>query len=202
MARGGRYKVPLKRRRKGLTNYYKRAKLVISGKPRLVVRRTTRHVIVQVIGAKPGGDVTYASAYSKELETKFGWKAGTKNTPAAYLVGLLAGLRAKSKGIDTAILDIGLHSPRGGARVFAAALGAIDAGLKVPMGEGVAPTEDRIRGEHIATYAKLLKEKNPEEFKARFSKYLEKGLDPEELPKHFEEVKNKILESFGAKPSA
>jgi len=70
------------------------------------------------------------------------------------------------------------------------------------MGEGVAPTEDRIRGEHIATYAKLLKEKNPEEFKARFSKYLEKGLDPEELPKHFEEVKNKILESFGAKPSA
>lgn len=197
MARGPRYKVPLKRRRLGLTNYYKRAKLVISGKPRLVVRKTARHITVQVVSAKPEGDYTHAAAYTKELETRFGWKAGTKNTPAAYLVGLLAGLRAKSKGIEEAILDIGLHRPTKGAKVFAAALGAIDAGLKVPMGEGVAPDESRIKGEHIAHYAKVLKEENPELFKKRFSKYLEKGLDPEHLPEHFEEVKARILAAFG-----
>ena len=198
MARGPRYKVPLKRRRLGVTNYYKRAKLVKSGKPRLVVRKTARHITVQVVVAKPEGDHTLASAYTKELETKFGWKAGTKNTPAAYLVGLLAGLRARQKGIEEAILDIGLHSPRRGAKVFAAAVGAIHAGLKVPMGEGIAPDESRIRGEHIATYAKLLKEQDPDLFKKRFSKYLEKGLDPENLPEHFEEVKARILEKFGA----
>jgi len=195
LARGGRYRVPLKRRRKGLTNYYKRRKLILSEKPRLVVRRTARHVIVQLIGVKPEGDVTYASAYSSELR-KFGWKAGTKNTPAAYLVGYLAGLRALSKGFKEAILDIGLHRPTKGARVFAAALGAIDAGLKIPVGEEVLPSEDRIKGAHIAEYAKLLKSKSEEEYSKFFSSYLKQGLEPENLPQHFEEVKKAIEEQF------
>ncbi len=196
MARGPRYRVPLKRRRKGLTNYYKRRKLILSGKPRLVVRITSRHIIVQVVGVKPEGDVTYASAYSKELETKFGWKAGTKNTPAAYLVGFLAGLRARQKGIEEAILDIGLYSPTSGSKVFAAAKGALDAGLKIPIGEGIIPGEDRIRGEHIANYAKLLHETDEEEYSLRFSKYLEKGLKPENITDHFLEVKDAISKSF------
>ncbi|MEM3964737.1 MAG: 50S ribosomal protein L18, partial [Thermofilaceae archaeon] len=37
MARSGRYKVPFRRRREGVTNYYKRRRLILSGKPRLVV---------------------------------------------------------------------------------------------------------------------------------------------------------------------
>ena len=197
MARSGRYRVPLKRRLKGITNYYKRAKLILSGKPRLVVRKTARHITVQVVEAKPGGDRTLAAAYSKELETSFGWKGGCKNTPAAYLVGLLVGLRAKKAGIEEAILDIGLHVPSKGAKVFAAAMGAVDAGLKIPIGETILPEEDRIKGEHIANYAKLLKEKSPETYEKRFSKYLEKGLAPEKLPEHFEEVKQKILAAYG-----
>ena len=73
MARGGRHKVQLKRRRKGLTNYYKRIKLLKSRKPRLVVRKTIKHIIAQLVIAKPQGDITLVSAHSKELVNKFGW---------------------------------------------------------------------------------------------------------------------------------
>jgi len=193
MARSGRYKVPFRRRREGVTNYYKRRKLLLSGKSRLVVRITNRYVIAQVIEAKPQGDVTVASAHSGEL-LKFGWKGGTKNTPAAYLVGLLVGLRALQKGVREAVLDIGLRRATRGARVFAAAKGAVDAGLRVPLGEEVVPDDGRIAGEHIAEYARQLKEVG--RLEAVFSQYLKRGLNPEKLPENFEEVKSKIVESF------
>ncbi len=195
MARGPTYKVPLKRRREGKTNYYKRRKLILSRKPRLVVRILSRTAIVQVIKADPKGDITLASAHSREL-LKYGWKGGLKNTPAVYLLGMLAALKAKKNGVIEAVLDIGLHRPTRGGRVFAAAKGAIDAGLKVPASEEVFPGEDRIKGEHIALYSKLLREQNPEEYRRRFSEYLAKGLNPEDLPRHFEEVKENILRAF------
>ncbi|HDI31731.1 MAG TPA: 50S ribosomal protein L18, partial [Thermofilum sp.] len=50
MAKRGRYRLPLKRRRKSLTNYYKRRKLVLSEKLRFVARKTARNIIVQIIG--------------------------------------------------------------------------------------------------------------------------------------------------------
>ena len=195
MARGPRYKVKFRRRREGKTNYYKRREMIKSGKPRLVVRKTNQRIIAQIVLAKPMGDVTVAYADSKEL-LGFGWKGGLKNTCAAYLTGLIVGYKALLKGIREAIIDIGLHRPTKGAKVFATLIGAVHAGLKIPYGEEVIPSEDRIRGEHIANYARLLKSKNPELFKKRFSKYLARGFDPEELPKHFEEVKAKIEKYF------
>ncbi|MET1100878.1 MAG: 50S ribosomal protein L18 [Pyrodictiaceae archaeon] len=196
MARGPRYKVPRRRRREGKTNYYKRYKMIISRRPRLVVRRTNQYIWVQVIIARPEGDVTVAAAHSRELVKRYGWLGGTKNTPAAYLTGLLAGLRALREGIREAVLDIGLHRPTKGARVFAALKGAVDAGLKIPYSEEILPGEDRIRGEHIARYAEILEKQDPELFKTRFSLYLARGLDPRALPEHFEEVKRKILEDY------
>ncbi|RLF17607.1 MAG: 50S ribosomal protein L18 [Thermoprotei archaeon] len=196
MARGPLYKVPFRRRREGLTNYRKRRKYLLSGKPRFVVRKTARHIIVQVVRALPIGDHILVSAHSNELR-RYGWLGDTNNTPAAYLVGLLAGLKALKKGIKEAIPDIGLHRPVPHSRVFAAIKGAIDSGLKVPCSPEVWPSEDRIRGEHIATYAKQLKAEDENLFKLRFSKYLERGLDPEILPEHFEKVKKIILASFG-----
>ena len=191
MAKGGRYRLPLKRRRKGLTNYYKRRKLILSEKPRLVVRKTARNIIAQIISVKPNGDITHVSACSGELR-KYGWKGGSKNTPAAYLVGYLVGLKALEKGIKEAVLDIGLHRPTKGAKVFAAAQGAIDAGLKIPIGKEILPDDKRVKGEHIANYAKLLKEKGEEAFLKQFSDYLKRGLDPETLLGHFEEIKSSI----------
>ena len=197
MARGPRYRVPFRRRREGLTNYYKRRKMLLSGKPRFVVRKTANHIIVQVVEAKPIGDVILVSAHSNELRRDYGWLGDTNNTPAAYLVGLLAGLKALRAGILEAIPDIGLHRAVPGARVFAAIKGAIDAGLKVPCSEEMWPSEERIRGEHIAAYARMLREQHPDEFERRFSRYLARGLDPERLPEHFEKVKAMILARFG-----
>jgi len=196
MARGPKYKVPRRRRREGKTNYYKRYRMILSGHLRFVVRKTLKHIIVQVIKADPKGDVTIAAAHSRELAKKYGWKGGLANTPAAYLTGLLAALRAKEKGVSYAVPDIGLHEPTRGAKVFAAIKAANDVGLKVPVSDEVVPANNRIRGEHISAWAKILSEENYELFTRFFSKYLERGFNPMELPLHFEEVKNRILSSY------
>jgi len=196
MAHGPRYKVPRRRRREGKTNYYKRYVMVLSGKPRLVVRKTNKYIWVQLVVAKPQGDVTVAAAHSRELVKHYGWKGGTGNTSASYLTGLLAGLRALRAGFKYAVLDIGLHRPVKGSRVFAALKGALDAGLEVPHGDGIFPDPGRIRGEHVAKYAAMLKESMPDAYEKRFSSYLARGLEPEKLPEHFDEVKSKILESY------
>ncbi|AJB42538.1 LSU ribosomal protein L5e (L18p) [Thermofilum adornatum 1505] len=194
MARGSHYRVALKRRREGKTNYYKRRKLILSKKPRLVVRVLSKTAIVQVAIPAPKGDIIIVSAHSNELK-KLGWKGYGRNTTALYLLGYLAGLKAAKKGIKEAVLDIGLHRPVKGSRVFAAVKGAIDAGLEVPVGEEMLPSEERIKGEHIASYAKQMSEQDPETYKAFFSQYLQNGLKPEDLPSHFEEIKKKIEES-------
>jgi len=196
MARGPKYKVPRRRRREGKTNYYKRYRMILSGHLRFVVRKTNRYIWVQVVKALPQGDHVIAAAHSRELVKKYGWRAGTHNVPSAYLTGLLAALRALKAGITYAVPDIGLHKPTRGAMVFAAIKAANDVGLKVPVGEEVLPSDERIRGEHIAAWAKILKEQNPEKYARFFSHYIARGFDPQDLPKHFEEVKSKILEDY------
>lgn len=196
MARGPRYRVPWRRRREGKTNYYKRLKLILSGKPRLVVRRTNKYVIVQVAEARIEGDRMIAVAHSRELVKRYGWKAGTKNTSAAYLTGFLAALRALKAGVREAVLDIGLASPAPGSRVFAALKGALDAGMDIPHSETILPPIERIRGEHIASWATKLSEEDPERYKRLFSQYLASGLKPEDLPQHFDEVLSRIKEEY------
>lgn len=195
MAKDARYSVPYRRRREGKTNYRKRKALVMSGKPRLVVRGTLKNMVVQVIAAKPNGDEVLTSAHSKELLKKYGWKAPRGNLPAAYLTGFLCGLKAKAKGIKEAVLDTGLFSPTKGARIFAALKGVLDAGLAVPHGEEKLPDEKRIKGVHIAQYAKTLSA-NTEKYMAYFSKYFENKVPPESLPEHFEEVKKAVIAAF------
>lgn len=188
MAHGSKYKVAFRRRREGKTDYSARFKLVDIDKHRLVVRLSNTYVTSQIIIIGTEGDETLVSAHSKELQ-KMGWLGGTKNTSAAYLTTYLCAKKALNKNIETAVLDIGLKSPIKGSKVFAALKGASDAGLDVPHGESILPDESRIRGEHIAEYAKLLDE---EGLKKQFSQYLERGLHPTDLPNHFEEIKNKI----------
>jgi len=153
MATGSRYFVPFRRRREGKTDYYQRTRLVVSDVPRMVVRKTNRHIIIQLVTAHMEGDQTLVAANSAELE-KYGYKGSTSNTPAAYLTGMLFAVKAKKAQQDSAILDIGLNRATPGARVFAALKGAVDAGLEIPHGESVLPSEERIKGEHIAAYNK------------------------------------------------
>ncbi|MBE3115768.1 50S ribosomal protein L18, partial [Candidatus Bathyarchaeota archaeon] len=119
MAKNASYRVKLRRRREGKTDYQARKALVVSRKLRLVPRASTKNANVQIILAKVAGDEVLAAANSQELTKLFGWKAPTGNIPAAYLTGLLCGLKAKSKGVKEAILDIGLIAPSKGAKVFA-----------------------------------------------------------------------------------
>jgi large subunit ribosomal protein L18 len=153
MAAGSRYFVPFRRRREGKTDYYQRTKLVVADAPRMVVRRTNRHVIVQLVIAGMEGDRTLVSANSAELE-KYGYTGSTSSTPAAYLTGMLFAAKAKKAQHDRAILDIGLNRATPGARMFAALRGAVEGGLEVPHSEEILPADERIKGEHIAAYNK------------------------------------------------
>lgn len=193
MARSSVYRVPLRRRREGKTDYRARKALILSEKPRLVTRCSLKNITVQIVIAKPHGDEVLASAHSREL-TQYGWKAPTGNVPAAYLTGLLCGLKAKAKGVTEAILDMGLAAPTKGARVFTVLKGVLDAGVEVPCSEEKIVAE-RIEGKHIAEYGKSLAS-NPEVYAAKFSKYLEQKVSPEKLPDHFAKAKASIVNSF------
>jgi len=195
MAKGPSYRVPFRRRREGKSNYRSRRALVLSRLPRLVVRGTLRHMIVQVVEAKATGDEVLVSAHSRELMKAFGWQGECGNVSAAYLTGLLCGYRAVARGLERAVLDMGLQSSSRGARVFAALKGALDAGVGVPHSGVVLPDEKRIRGEHVVDYANRLSS-NPEAYQQRFSKYLSRGLRPEQLSEHFSQIKEKIVSSF------
>ena len=142
--------VQYSRKRNKRTDYRKRLKLISSGKERLVVRRTSSHVIVQIIKFDEKGDKVIISTQSGQLK-KYGWQLGSKNIPAAYLTGLLAGKLATAKGVKTAVLDTGTSKPVSKGRVYAAMKGAIDAGLEVPAADTIFPSEDRISGKHLSS---------------------------------------------------
>jgi large subunit ribosomal protein L18 len=99
------------------------------------------------------GDRTLVAANSAELET-YGYNGSTSNTPAAYLTGMLFAIKAKKADHGRAILDIGLNRATPGARVFAALKGAVEAGLDVPHGDKILPSDERAKGAHIAAYNK------------------------------------------------
>ena len=146
---GPRYSVKPRRRREGKTDYRKRLKLLRSGKVRMVVRKSLKNTQIQFVEYKEGGDNTLASANSDELVNKYNWKFSTSTTPAAYLTGILAGKRAKKKGIDECVIDTGRHSPVTGSKVFASIKGILDAGVECPHNEEKIPNEDRIMGKHL-----------------------------------------------------
>ncbi|RKD94725.1 50S ribosomal protein L18 [Halopiger aswanensis] len=182
MATGPRYKVPMRRRREVRTDYHQRLRLLKSGKPRLVARKSNKHTTAQLITPGPQGDETLASAHSSDLE-EYGWEAPTSNISAAYLTGLLAGQRAVEAGLEEAVLDIGLNTATPGNKVFAVQEGAIDAGLEIPHNDEVLADWSRTRGEHIAEYAEQLDEPL---YNGEF--------DATDLPEHFDDVREAILE--------
>ena len=194
MATGPRYKVVFRRRHQGKTDYHARRRMIRSNRHRLVVRCTGKRILVQIMQALPQGDRTVAAADSKQLK-KLGWHGGVKNLPAAYLTGFLAGHLSLKNGVSDAIVDIGLSKPIPGGRIFAAVKGAIDAGLDIPSAEKMFPSEKRIRGEHIAAYAKDLSKNAPQTFKRQFGKVSKGRVDITKIPAMFDKTKSKIGKS-------
>ena len=171
-----KYTLKYRRRREGKTDYRKRLKLLLSKKPRLVIRKTNKYIIAQIISYHPDGDRVVVQAHSNELSS-FGWKLSKKNLPAAYLVGLLIAKKAKGK-VSEVVVDIGLYPPIHGSRVFAVVKGALDGGLNINVSEEALPSMERIKGEHIAKYAS----EHPERFKN----------EAKQITSMFEQVKQNI----------
>ncbi len=171
-----------RRRREGRTNYRHRLKLLLSRRPRLVIRKGNNQIVCQVIEYNPDGDRVIASANSHELK-KFGWNGHPGNVPSAYLTGYLCGKRFSRK--DLVVLDA-IHPSEA---IYAAAKGFVDSGCNLPF--NVELKERRIQGYHIQDYAKELKAKDEEAFRRQFSRNVEN------IVEDFKEVKKKIGEING-----
>lgn len=185
-----KFTVPYRRKAEGKTDYRQRIKLLLSKKPRLVIRKSLKNITLQVIEFDPVGDKVLVAANSGEL-VKHGWKGNTNNLPACYLCGFLLGKKAQKKKVGDCILDIGMQTSVKGCAVYAALKGAIDAGLKVAHSKEIFPDDTRIKGDHIAAYAKLLKADNAK-FDRQFAGHIKRNLDAEKLVLHFTEMKAKI----------
>jgi large subunit ribosomal protein L18 len=199
MGKGSIYNVPYRRRREGKTNYSLRKKLVSSGLPRIVIRKTSKHVLVQLIKSDIKGDEVITSAHSSELRKKYGYLGSLNNLPSSYLIGLLCGYKSRANSVKEAVLDIGLQIPSKGADVFGVLKGFLDAGIEVPHNEEVMPDEKRISGAHIAKYAEQLSS-NPDEYSRLFSAQIKRGFSPEKISDNFTAAKEKITSDF-KKPS-
>jgi len=132
----------LKRRRaEAKTDYRARLTLLKSDKPRLIIRRTNRYIIVQIVESTAAQDKILFGTSSASLLAK-GWpkdKAGSlKSLPAAYLAGLMLAKMAKGK-IKEAVLDLGMQRNIAKSRIYAALNGVIDGGLNVPHSKEILP---------------------------------------------------------------
>ena len=184
------FTVQFKRKREGRTYYRKRLKILMSSKYRLVIRKSLRNLHASIIEYNPNGDKILFTVDPTSL-SKIGWKGNNGNLPSAYLIGMIVGKKAIEKGIKEAVLDLGFNNSTKGSRLYAALAGAIDSGLKIPCNQEILPPKDRISGEHIAKYGHALKN-DMVKYQKQFNNYTKNGINPEDIVKHFNEIKAKI----------
>lgn len=91
-------------------------------RPRMSLYRSNKHIQIQFIDDEAGVTLASASTLEKEFE-------GTANVEGAAALGKIAGERAKSAGITTAVFDRGGYKYHG--KVKAAADAARETGLKL-----------------------------------------------------------------------
>jgi large subunit ribosomal protein L18 len=107
------------------TRRHLRVRKKVSGtaeRPRLVVTRSTRHVMVQVVDDTVGRTLASASTLEADLRSLDGDKSAK-----AKRVGELVAERAKAAGIEAVVFDRGGNRYHG--RVAAVADGAREGGL-------------------------------------------------------------------------
>ncbi|MFW6230484.1 MAG: 50S ribosomal protein L18 [Nanoarchaeota archaeon] len=180
--------IPFRRKRTGYTNYKVRLSLLKSRKPRVVVRKSQQYIIAQLVQYKADGDHVLVTVSSKELG-KHGWNYSKKNVPAAYLTGLLFGKKALAHAKD-GIVDIGSFVSKKESRLYAVVKGAIDAGFNVPVSEDILPSEDRVTGSHISSFASSL---DKDAAAKQFSGYTKQNADPTKMPEAFGKVKTALM---------
>lgn len=137
----------LKRRRfESKTDYSARIRILQSEKPRIVVRRTNRYIVVQLVESTLAQDKVLVSVSSRDL-VSHGWPAALsgslKSLPAAYLTGLLLAQKMKGKATDV-IFDIGMQRNASGGRLYAVLAGLIEGGISIPHNASVLPSAARL----------------------------------------------------------
>ena len=192
MKQGKNYTLAFRRKREHRTDYKARLHLLSGKKPRLVFRKTLNNINLQIVSFGAKGDLTILSATSREL-LDYGWKAHRGNSPSAYLTGLLCGLKAKKQHIKEAVLDLGLHKAIPGSSPFAAVKGILDAGIHIPHNKEALPKEEVLNGKTISAYATSLMKQDKTKYEHQFSQNIKNEVLTQDLPKHVEEVKKKIL---------
>ncbi len=141
-----------RRRKQGKTNYGKRIKLLKSGSPRLVFRKTNRYLIVQYVESKEAQD-SVITGFNSKILLKHGWpkeRSGSlKSVPASYLLGFLMGKEISDKKLKTPIVDFGMIRSIHKNKIFAFLKGVKDSGVAIKCDEKAFPGEERIQGKHL-----------------------------------------------------
>ncbi|MBI5347451.1 MAG: 50S ribosomal protein L18 [Candidatus Aenigmarchaeota archaeon] len=153
------------------TDYRLRLRLLKSGKPRIVARKSLNRIVAQIIRYEPKGDIVVAEKTSVDL-AQFGWNGHKGNIPAAYLTGLLIGLEGAKNSIEEAVLDFGMQRVTKGCALLAFSKGVKDSGMKIKIDEDAMPSDERTRGKDIEKYTK------------------------KSIAENFEAAKKKIIESY------
>ncbi|SIS15352.1 50S ribosomal protein L18 [Williamsia sterculiae] len=113
-------------RRAGKSRRHFRLRKKISGtpeRPRLVVKRSSRHIHVQLVDDLAGNTLAAASSIEADVRA-----AGGDKTAQSAKVGELIAARAKAAGVEAAVFDRGGNDYHG--RIAALADAAREGGLK------------------------------------------------------------------------
>lgn len=142
-----------KRRKQNKTDYRKRLKLLKSGLPRIVFRKTNSYVNSQYVISEEARDKVLLEVNSKRL-LSFGWpknqKGSLKSIPASYLTGFLMGKEIiKNKLSQKVIIDSGMIIMKHKTKPFAFIKGLIDSGINIKCKEKAFPEDERIQGKSL-----------------------------------------------------
>ena len=109
------------------TRRHQRVRKFVAGtaeRPRLVVSRSARHMVAQIIDDTAGRTLASASTLEADLRAN-----DADKTAKARIVGELVGERGKAAGVTAVVFDRGGNKYHG--RVAAVADGAREAGLSL-----------------------------------------------------------------------
>jgi large subunit ribosomal protein L18 len=138
-----------RRRRECKTDYGLRMGLLKSSLPRVIIRKTNKYFIIQVVESSEAQDKITFGITSKAL-LDYGWdeksSGSLKSISAGYLTGILA---AKKIGNGEFIIDLGMAINHKGGRMFSIIAGLIDGGLNIRANPKVLPSKERLMGEHL-----------------------------------------------------
>ncbi len=188
------YIATLKRIRNGRTNYRKRAALLLSKRRFVTITVSDENVQAQIAYPMAKGDVTITSSHSREL-ARFGWNGSMNSLPACYLTGLLLGKKSLRRDVDEAVLYTGKNPFT--SRVAACLKGLIDSGMKIPASDSSFPPEERLVGNHIAEYARILQDENKDAYNSHFSRLIANNFDPTQYSGYVQKVKDAITSPDG-----